>query len=253
MARLDGKVALVTGGARGQGEAEARLFAQEGASVVIADVLDDEGERVAADIGDSAVYVRLDVTDEHAWAAAMKTTVDTFGRLDVLVNNAGIARNGRLVDASVEDFRAVVDVNQLGVFLGMRAAVEPMKAAGGGSIVNISSIDGIVGMTGLIAYVGSKFAVRGMTKTAALELGPLGIRANSIHPGYIETPMLHIGGPAVDEAIKKMERVFPLRRVGQPIDIANVALFLASDDSAYCTGAEIVVDGGLIAGVLGPA
>ena len=251
--RLNGKVALVTGAARGQGESEARIFAREGARVVLADVLDELGTKVANDIGDMASYVHLDVTSEDQWAAAIAHTTNRFGRLDVLVNNAGIARSAPLASTTLADYRTVIDVNQVGVFLGMRAVIEPMSDVGRGSIVNISSIDGIVGMTGLIAYVASKFAVRGMTKAAALELGPLGIRVNSVHPGLIETPMLHLGGPAVDEGIKRMVQHFPLRRVGLPEDVAGVALFLASDDSAYCTGAEIVVDGGLIAGMPGPA
>ena len=250
--RLDAKVALVTGAARGQGEAEARLFAREGAHVLVADVLDAEGQAVADSIGAHAAYFHLDVTSEDQWSAAAGEALDRFGRLDILVNNAGIARNAHLTQTTLDDYRAVIEVNQVGVFLGMRTVAEPMRAGGGGSIVNISSIDGIVGMTGMIGYVASKFAVRGMTKAAALELGRFGIRVNSIHPGLIETPMLHIGGASVDEGIERMAAHFPLQRVGDPSEIASVALFLASDDSSYCTGAEIVVDGGVIAGMPGP-
>ena len=251
--RLDGKVALVTGAARGQGEAEVRLFAREGATVVVADVLDVEGQAVADSIGSQASYLHLDVTDEDNWRSVVDGIVGAHGGIQVLVNNAGIAHNASLVNTTLDDYRAVVDVNQTGVFLGMRAVAEPMRDSGGGAIVNISSIDGIVGMTGLLPYVASKFAVRGMTKAAALELGPWGIRVNSVHPGLIETPMLHLGGETVDRGIARMVEHFPLRRVGAPSEVASVALFLACDDSAYCTGAEVVVDGGIIAGMPGPA
>jgi 3alpha(or 20beta)-hydroxysteroid dehydrogenase len=251
MGRLDGKVALMSGGARGMGAAEARLFAGEGARVVIGDVLDDAGRAIAKDIGDAAACIRLDVTRESDWADAVRHTLDTFGRLDVLVNNAGIGRVGRIEDTSLEEYRAVTEVNQTGVFLGIRAAIEPMAAAGGGSIVNISSIDGLVGMPFVLPYVASKFAVRGMTKTAALELADRGIRVNSIHPGHIETPMNNPGG--TEQGAQGMrdycERDVPLRRIGKPEDIARLALFLASDESSYCTGSEFTADGGLIAGV----
>ena len=185
MARLDGKVAIITGGARGQGEAEARLFAREGAKVVIGDVLDDTGKDVAADLGESAVYVHLDVSSEEDWADAL-AAAQALGPLSVLVNNAAILRPASIVDTSLADYRAVIDVNQVGCFLGMKAAVAPMQAAGGGSIINISSIDGLGSKNGLISYSASKFAIRGMTKTAALELGQYGIRVNSDSPGWRE-------------------------------------------------------------------
>ena len=251
MGRLDGKVALISGGARGMGAAEARLFASEGARVVVGDVLDDAARETAKEIGEAALGTRLDVTREEDWEEAVRLTLDAFGRLDVLVNNAGVGGVGRIENTSLEQYRAITEVNQTGVFLGIRAAIAPMTDAGGGSIVNISSIDGLVGMPRVLPYVASKFAVRGMTKTAAVELADRGIRVNSIHPGHIATPMNNPSGS--EEAARRMqeycERDVPLARIGQPEDIARLALFLASDESGYCTGSEFTADGGLIAGV----
>jgi 3alpha(or 20beta)-hydroxysteroid dehydrogenase len=245
--RLDGKVALVTGGARGQGAAEARLFLAEGASVVIADVLDDQGEALATELGPCAAYRHLDVSDEEGWATVMGELVGRLGRLDVLVNNAGILRVSPLEETSLADYRRVVDVNQIGTFLGMRAAIGPMRDAGGGSIVNVSSTQGIVGMIGLVSYVSTKFAIRGMTKSAAMELGPSGIRVNSVHPGGVDTEMLR--DPALPTATDDDRfATLPLGRIGTPEEIARLVLFLASDDSSYCTGAEFVADGGSLAG-----
>jgi 3alpha(or 20beta)-hydroxysteroid dehydrogenase len=243
--RLDGKVALVSGAARGQGEAEARAFVDEGARVVLGDILDDVGAKVADDIGDRARYVHLDVSDEANWAAAVDATIAFGGRLDVLVNNAGIIKLAPLTDCSLDDYRSVIGVNQVGCFLGMRAAVAPMTDTGGGSIINISSINGFVGGLGCISYVASKFAIRGMTKTAAMELGPHGIRVNSIHPGVIDTEMAREGVEGLDfDPFGSM----PLRRIGRPEEVADLAVFLASDESAYCTGSEFVLDGGWLAG-----
>jgi 3alpha(or 20beta)-hydroxysteroid dehydrogenase len=254
MARLTGKVALVSGAARGQGEAEARLFVEEGARVVLGDVLDDLGEVVAKDLGDAARYVHLDVRDEGSWRAAVALAEAEFGPVNVLVNNAGIFRVSALVDTPVEQFRDVVEVNQLGPFLGMKAVVPSMVKAGGGSIVNISSTNGLAGFPGTISYTSTKFAVRGMTKTAAMELGPLGIRVNSIHPGGVDTDMIrpeNLGMlAATPDALGDRFNDLPLRRVGQPIEIARLALFLASDDSSYSTGSEFVADGGMLAGPL---
>ena len=247
MGALDGKVAIVTGAARGQGEAQARLFATEGATVLLGDVLDDEGVAVADSIGEAAVYWHLDVTEEAGWAGAMDEVERRWGRLDVLVNNAGIARFAPLAMTALEDYMAVIGVNQVGVFLGMRAAIPLMSGTGGGSIINTSSVDGLTGMMGVTAYVASKFAVRGMTKTAALELGPVGIRVNSIHPGGVDTPMLRPDGMPVLDLSTVFSRV-PLGRIGTVEDVAELALFLASDRSSYCTGAEFVIDGGLLAG-----
>lgn len=247
MNNLQGKVALITGAARGQGAAEAKLFAQRGAKVVITDVLDEEGKQVAAEIGDAAHYIHLDVTDENAWTAAVNETIKRFGKLNVLINNAGIVQIKAIVDCSVADYMKVIEINQLGVFLGMRSVAGPMKAAGGGSIINISSIDGLIGMMGGAAYCASKFAVRGMTKVAAMELGPDGIRVNSIHPGGILTPMVTQTG--IDEAtMSDLFSKVPLGRVGQPEEMATLAAYLASDDSSYSTGSEFIADGGLTAG-----
>jgi 3alpha(or 20beta)-hydroxysteroid dehydrogenase len=248
MGRLDGKVAIVTGAARGQGEAEARLFVAEGARVVLGDVLDDLGKAVADDLGDRATYLHLDVGREEDWSEAVRAAA-SFGPLSVLVNNAAIIRPAAIVDTTLADYLSVISVNQVGCFLGIRSAVEPMRSAGGGSIVNTSSIDGVGSKNGLISYTASKFAVRGMTKTAALELGQYGIRVNSIHPGGVNTPM---GNPLGDDRIAPAFARLPIPRIGEPIEIAYMALFLASDEASYCTGAEFVVDGGWTCGDLEP-
>lgn len=247
MSNLNGKVALITGAARGQGAAEARLFAQRGAKVMLCDIRDDEGQAVAAEIGANAAYLRLDVTSEASWQAAVKATVSKFGKLNVLVNNAGIVKVTALADCPLEEYMQVIQVNQIGVFLGMKTVAPAMKQAGGGSIVNISSIDGLIGMTGGTAYCASKFAVRGMTKVAALELGKDGIRVNSIHPGGILTPMITGAGLDAQTAGEIFGRV-PLQRIGQPEEIATLAAYLASDDASYSTGSEFIADGGLTAG-----
>lgn len=251
MGRLQGKVALITGAARGQGEAEARLFVAEGAKVLLTDVLDDKGAIVAKELGDSARYMHHDVTDEDQWAAAVDMATSTFGRLDILVNNAGIFRLGFLATTTLADYMAVINVNQVGVFLGMRSVVPALVASGAGSIVNISSIDGLIGMAGGISYVSSKFAVRGMTKTAAIELGGSGIRVNSIHPGGVDTPMIRPEGLGIDlgDIDAQMGSRVPLGRIAAPEEVARLALFLASDESSYCTGSEFVIDGGMTAGV----
>ncbi len=253
MGRLDGKVAIVSGAARGQGEAEARLFVEEGARVVLGDVLDDQGQRVADELGDRARYVHLDVSSESDWESAVKTAEAEFGAVSVLVNNAGILKFAPLAEMSLADYLAVIEVNQVGCFLGMRAVVPSMERAGGGSIVNISSINGLVGYPGTMGYTASKFAIRGMTKAAAVELGPRGIRVNSIHPGPVDTEMVRPAGmegmPSADEQAS-MFAAYPLRRNAQPIEMALVALFLASDRSSYCSGSEFLADGGMLAGPL---
>jgi 3alpha(or 20beta)-hydroxysteroid dehydrogenase len=252
MKRLDGKVALLSGAARGLGQAQARLFEAEGAKVMIGDLRDAEGEAVAKEIGAGAIYQHLDVTSEQDWAAAVAVATGTFGRLDVLVNNAGIAEAAPLAEMTLESWRRVIDVNQTGVFLGMRAVIEAMTASGGGSIVNVSSIDGMIGMDGIISYVASKWAVRGMTKTAARELARHGIRVNSIHPGFVPT-QLAVEDESLLEPIQGLirahaERLAPMGRAGKPEEIARLALFVASDESSYSTGSEFVADGGLVAG-----
>ena len=248
MSSLEGKVALITGAARGQGAAEARLFAQRGAKVMLCDLLDDEGQAVAAEIGANAAYTRLDVTSENDWKKAIQATIDQFGKLNVLVNNAGIITPVREIgDTSLNDYMKVINVNQVGVFLGMREVVEPMKKAGGGSIVNISSIDGLIGMYGATAYCATKFAVRGMTKVAALELGKYGIRVNSLHPGGVQTKILDDTGLSPEDAAEAFKQI-PLGRIGQSEEMATLAAYLASDDASYSTGSEFIADGGLTAG-----
>ncbi len=247
MTNLNGKVALISGAARGQGAAEAKIFAERGAKVMLCDVLDAEGEKTAAAIGAAAAYVHLDVTDEASWQAAVAATVAKFGKLNVLVNNAGIADMNVLKDMSVEQYMKTIQVNQVGVFLGMKSVAGAMKDAGGGSIINISSIAGMLGAVGGVAYCASKFAVRGMTKVAALELGPDNIRVNSIHPGGIMTRMLTDAGLTSDGANDLFSSA-PVGRIGQPEEMATLAAYLASDDSSYSTGSEFVADGGLTAG-----
>jgi 3alpha(or 20beta)-hydroxysteroid dehydrogenase len=250
MGRLDGKVALITGGARGMGKSHVRHFAAEGARVVFGDVLDDKGERVAAGLDErSCRYIHHDVTSEADWAAAVDTAVGTFGRLDVLVNNAGVLAFAPIADMPLADFRRILEVNAVGCWLGMKAAIEPMKAAGGGSIVNISSIEGFTGAAGLSAYSASKFAIRGMTKAAAQELGQFGIRVNSVHPGGVITSMIlsqaEQAGQMDPEAFLK---AMPLSRFAEPAEISRLVGFLASDESSYSTGSEFVADGGLLSG-----
>ncbi|MFT7600135.1 MAG: 3alpha(or 20beta)-hydroxysteroid dehydrogenase [Acidimicrobiales bacterium] len=242
MGRLDGKVAIVTGGARGQGEAEVRLFVAEGAKVVVSDVLVEAGEEVAASLGDSAVFLRHDVSREDHWEAAINLATESFGGLDILVNNAGILHSATIANHTLADYERVVAVNQVGVFLGTRAAIEPMTSRGGGSIVNISSGAGLRATKYNFAYAATKYAVTGMTAAGAIELARNQIRVNSIHPGVIDTPMV-AGGD--DVVFDRLVQLTPLRRLGEPEEIANVALFLASDESSYMTGAHVPVDGGV--------
>lgn len=246
MTRLAGKVALITGAAleRGQGACEARLMAGEGASVVLADVLDEAGRATAGAIGASAEYVHLDVTDAAAWDDLVRDVASRHGRIDALVNNAGIWHTGGLADTSPDDYRRVVEINQVGVFLGMRAVAAVMREQRAGSIVNISSAAGLRGDPRIHAYVASKWAVRGMTKAAALELATFGIRVNSVHPGLIETPM---SATEFQPGKPDPGRNVPLGRVGQPEEVAELVAYLVSDAAAYVTGAEIAIDGAVTA------
>jgi 3alpha(or 20beta)-hydroxysteroid dehydrogenase len=245
MGKLDGKVAIVTGGARGQGGAEAALFRSEGAQVVITDVLHDVGAAHAAAIG--ATFVPHDVRAEEEWAEVVRQTLERHGRIDVLVNNAGIFQRGKLVDTDLEMYRRIIDVNQIGVFLGMRAVAPTMIEQQSGAIVNISSVAGLRASPGGFAYGASKFAVTGMTKSASLELARYGVRVNSIHPGMIETEMIGIVTGGSPERHDRFARSVPLKRPADPGEVAALALFLACDDSSYCTGSEFIVDGGMTA------
>jgi 3alpha(or 20beta)-hydroxysteroid dehydrogenase len=241
MGRVDGKVALISGGARGMGASHARLLVAEGAKVVIGDILDEEGKSLADELGEAARYVHLDVTQPDQWDAAVSEAVQEFGKLNVLVNNAGIVALGQLKKFDLAKWQKVIDVNLTGTFLGMRAAVDPMITAGGGSIINVSSIEGLRGAPMVHPYVASKWAVRGLSKSAALELAPHNIRVNSIHPGFIRTPMTkHIPDDLV---------TIPLGRPAESIEVSTFVVFLASDESAYATGSEFVMDGGLVSDV----
>jgi 3alpha(or 20beta)-hydroxysteroid dehydrogenase len=247
MGRLDGKVALITGGARGQGAEEAALFVREGASVVLTDVLDDEGQAVADGLGDHASYLHHDVTSEDEWASVVASVLERHGQIDALMNNAGIFRLLPAVDTPLEVWDQVVAVNQTGTFLGMRTVAPSMVQQGGGSIINISSVAGLMGGPMSIAYSATKWAVRGMTKVLAKELGASGVRVNSVHPGWIDTPMLDelaVWGEAGKQAMVGM---VPMGRMAEADEVADVVLFLASDESRYCTGAEFTVDGGMTA------
>jgi len=247
--RLGGKVALVTGGASGQGEAEAMLFAAEGARVIVADVNDDAGKAVVHAIGDAAEYVHLDVSVYDEWLDTVRAVGERFGRLDVLVNNAGFGVGPvRIDEIDLADHHRLFDVNVHGVFYGIRTCLPLLKASGNASVINTSSIDGIAGVLGMSSYAATKFAVTGITKSTALEFGAYGIRVNSIHPGVIATPMVRSAPEATQRRLEVLMARQPIPRAGTAEEIAKLALFLASDDSSYCTGAEFVIDGGHLAG-----
>jgi 3alpha(or 20beta)-hydroxysteroid dehydrogenase len=242
MGRVNGKVALISGAARGMGASHARLLIEEGAKVVIGDILDAEGEALAAELGaENAHYVHLDVTKPEEWDAAVAEAVNAFGRLDILVNNAGIANFGPIEEYTIDAWRTIIDINLSGVFYGIKAAIPALKESGHGSIINISSTAGLQGYEALPGYNAAKFGVRGLTKNAALDLGRYNIRVNSVHPGVIETPMT--------EALETPQNHVALHRTGKPIELSNLILFLASDESSFSTGAEFVADGGETAGL----
>ncbi|MCJ8008645.1 glucose 1-dehydrogenase [Lederbergia wuyishanensis] len=243
MSRLDGKIAIITGGARGMGASHVRKFVAEGAKVVITDILEEEGQALANELGENAKFIKHDVTKASDWETVVTETENAFGPVNVLVNNAGISMNKNIMEITEEDYRRIVDINQISVFLGIKSVVPSMQKAEGGSIVNISSINGLVG--GAIGYTDTKFAVRGMTKAAALQLASSGIRVNSVHPGVIETPMIAQGDSK--DAIQEFAKYIPNRRIAKPEEVTNLVLFLASDDSSYCVGSEFVVDGGITA------
>ena len=246
--RLEGKIAIVTGAARGMGAEHCRRFIAEGARVVLTDVNEEDGQRLEAELGTDALFVRHDVGSEADWARVVQAAEERFGPVSVLVNNAGIIGPvAKAADLSAEDFETVCRVNQTSVFLGTKHVIPSMARAGGGSIVNISSISGIVAIYGTpnVAYAASKFAVRGITKQVAIEYGDQGIRANSVHPGYIRTPMMTAALDA--EQIKIASGSVPIKRVGEVGDVANLVVFLASDEADFITGSEYIIDGGLTA------
>lgn len=258
MGKLDGRVVIVTGGARGQGEQEARLFAAEGARVVIGDVLDDQGEALAKELGgDVARFVHLDVSQEADWQSAVGAAKDAFGKVDGLVNNAGILRFNELVSTPLEEFQQIIQVNQVGCFLGIRAAAPEIEAAGGGTIVNTASYTAMTGMAYVGAYAATKHAILGLTRVAAMELAAKNIRVNAVCPGAVDTPMTNPAqlDPTADptearEAVAELyKKLVPLGRIGRPEEVAALALFLSGDDSAYITGQPFVIDGGWLAGV----
>ncbi len=250
MGRLDGKVALITGGARGMGKSHVRHFVAEGAKVVFGDVLDDLGQAVATELGEeNCRYLHHDVSSESGWAHTVEAALEAFGKIDILVNNAGILRQVPITDMPLAEFKQVLEINAVGCWLGMKNVVEPMKANGGGAIVNISSIEGLTGAAHCTAYAASKFAIRGMTKAAAQELGEFGIRVNSVHPGGIVTSMIFQSAETLDaERGKRYFDAMPLHRFGKSIEVSRLVAFLASDDASYCTGSEFIADGGILSG-----
>lgn len=243
MERLKNKVAIITGGARGMGASHVRLFASEGAKVVFTDLNEEEGRILEKEIGGNVKFIKQDVTDAASWEKVVEDTKKIFGQVNILVNNAGISINKPLLEITEDEYRKIVDINQVSVFLGTKAVAASMKKAGNGSIINISSMNGLVG--GAIGYTDTKFAVRGMTKAAAIQLSPLGIRVNSVHPGVIETPMVTEGDSY--EVIEKLSKQIPIRRMAKSEEVSNLVLYLASDESSYSTGSEFVIDGGLTA------
>lgn len=253
MGRLDGKVAIVTGASQGMGAATARLFAEEGAKVIVADINEKDGAAVAADIGENALFARLDITIDDDWLRVIGIAQDAFGGIDILINNAAIVEYKTIEDETQEGFERTLRVNMVGGFLGTKHVSSIMAKTGGGSIVNISSAEGLRGTNGMSAYTASKWGIRGFTKAAAMELGRVGIRVNSVHPGPTNTPMVKFFGDfegSVNDIplFQPMLRRQPISRFAEPIEVARVSLFLASDESSFVTGAEIASDGGMSVG-----
>ncbi len=243
MARLQDKVIIITGAAQGMGATHARLCIEAGAKVVLTDINAEKGQALATELGSNALFIKHDVTSEAGWKQVVEQTEAQFGPVNVLVNNAGITMAKSILDVSLEDYRRIIDINQVSVFLGMKAVIPSMKTSQSGSIINISSINGLVG--GAIGYTDSKFAVRGMTKAAALACAPFGIRVNSVHPGVIATPMIMQGD--TKDVVEAFAKTIPVKRLAQPEEVSSMVLYLASDDSSYSTGSEFIVDGGLTA------
>ncbi|MEV5835420.1 glucose 1-dehydrogenase [Nocardia sp. NPDC052112] len=245
MGQMEGKVALITGAARGMGEEHVRQFLDEGARVVFGDVLDEKGQALAAELGPDTYFVHHDVTSEDDWRGVVDSAISLFGKVDILVNNAGINKFATIAEQDPNEFRRILDVNLFGYWLGIRT-VAP-KMSDGGAIVNISSIEGYAGAAGLAAYAASKFGIRGLTKVAARELGPRNIRVNSVHPGGIVTPMNTEIAPDLDPDVPFVPTL-PIARWGRPVEVSRAVIFLASDDASYCSGTEMLVDGGLLTG-----
>ena len=243
MTRLEGKVAIITGAAQGMGAAHAKLFVEQGAKVVLTDLNEEKGQAFAAELGENALFVKQNVAKEEDWATVVATAEEKFGPVNVLVNNAGITMAKPMMETTVEEYRRIVEINQVSVFLGMKSVLPSMQKAGGGSIVNVSSMNGLV--AGAIGYTDTKFAVRGMTKAAAMEAAHYNVRVNSVHPGVIATPM--VVQEDTKAAVEAFAKHIPLGRVAQPEEVSNMVLFLASDESSYSTGSEFVIDGGMTA------
>ena len=243
MKRLENKVVVITGAAQGMGKTHAEKVLSEGGRVVITDINEELGNNVAQELGENAIFIRHDVSNEDDWKNVIDTVVDKWGRIDVLVNNAGITTNTSLEELTLDSYMKIVNINQVSVFLGMKTVAPIMKAQKEGSIINISSMNGLVG--GAIGYTDTKFAVRGMTKAASRDLSPHNIRVNSVHPGVIQTPMLEL--EEVKEQVEQFKKTIPMRRVAQTEEVSNMIVFLASDESSYSTGSEFVIDGGITA------
>ncbi len=243
--RLDKKIVIITGAASGMGAVHAEEFIKEGAKVILTDIDDDKGQKHADKLGENALYTHHDVTKEEDWKKVIERAEKVFGPVNVLINNAGIVITNTIENTSLAEYQKTIDINQTGTFLGLKYILPSMKKAGGGSIINISSIEGLQGSSYTSAYIASKFAVRGLTKAAAIEFAPYGIRVNSVHPGVIDTPMIHQEGVA--EEVKKIIASIPLKRPAQSEEVSKMLVYLASDESAYCTGSEFVIDGGMTA------
>jgi 3alpha(or 20beta)-hydroxysteroid dehydrogenase len=247
MGRLKDKVAIITGGSQGQGASHVRKFVEEGAKVVFTDISVEKGQALEKEIGENVKFVKHDVANEDDWKNVVAVAEETFGPVNVLVNNAGISIVKHIADLSEEEYRKVMDVNQVGVFLGMKTVLPSMKKAEKGSIINLSSTNGFQASPGGSAYDSSKFAVRGITKSAALEFAEFGIRVNSVHPGPIQTPFIEAAGDAGKEQFDQVLAAIPMKRIGQAEEISNLILFLASDESSFSTGSEFIADGGMMA------
>ncbi|UXS75570.1 SDR family NAD(P)-dependent oxidoreductase [Staphylococcus chromogenes] len=241
MERIKDKVMIITGAAQGMGKVHAECAIAEGAKVVITDINEEKGNEVAKQLGEKALFIKHNVADEEDWRRVIKETYDKWGRVDVLVNNAGITYNMKIDEITLEDYMKIININQVSVFLGIKYVSEIMKTQKSGTIINISSMNGLVG--GAIGYTDTKFAVRGMTKAAARELSPYNITVNSVHPGVIHTQMLE--QPGVKEAVEKFKQTIPMRRVAEAKEVSHMIIFLASDEARYSTGSEFVIDGGV--------